>query len=172
MHLHKLEKTKNPNWIQINCSSPPAASSNFLTVMLFQLRLSYVSWCFHDHWAYLIVINFRHILKPFRDFICPRWWPRRCWCTSLPMWVTDFPYVVSLSTCIPFSNDLAKPHDKIFSSGAMSYYFAYLYLIAYIRVIAIAPSVTMTVFINSDLYRQNKVSWLTLAPFHRDPVAS
>ena len=33
----------------------------------------------------------------------------------------------------------------------MSHYFAYLYLTAYIEVIAIAPSVTMIVFINSDL---------------------
>ena len=67
------------------------------------------------------------------------------------MGITDFPYGVSLPTRIPFSNDLAKPHDKSFSSGAMSYYFAYLYLTAYTRVIAIAPSVTMIVFINSDL---------------------
>ena len=67
------------------------------------------------------------------------------------MGITHFPYGVSLPTCIPFSNDLVKPHDKSFSSGPMSYYFAYLYLTAYIRVIAIAPSVTMIVFINSDL---------------------
>ena len=69
IHLQKVEKMKNPNRIQINCLSPFVVSPNFLTV---QLWLSYVSWCFHDHWAYLIVINFRHILTPFRGFICPR----------------------------------------------------------------------------------------------------
>ena len=97
------------------------------------------------------MINFGHILKPFHDFICLHWWRHWCWCTSLPMGITHFPYGVSLPTRIPFSNDLVKPHDKSFSSGVMSYYFAYLYLTAYIRVIAIAPSVTMIVFINSDL---------------------
>ena len=111
MQLHKLKKTKNPKRIQINCLSPLVVSSNFLTV---QLWLSYVSWCFHDHWAYLIVINFRHILKPIRDFINLRWWRRQCWCTSLPMGITDFPYAVSLSTRIPFYNDLAKPHKAFF----------------------------------------------------------
>ena len=67
------------------------------------------------------------------------------------MGINDFPYGVSLSTRIPFSNDLAKPRKKSFSSGVMSHYFAYLYLTAYIEVIAIAPSVTMIVIINSDL---------------------
>ena len=148
IHLHKVEKTKNPNRIQINCSSSFVVSPNFLKLRLW---LSYVSWCFHDRCAYLIVINLRHILKPFRDFECLRWWRPRCWCTFLPMGINDFPYGVSLSTRIPFSNDLAKPRKKSFSSGAMSHYFAYLYLTAYIEVIAIAPSVTMIVIINSDL---------------------
>ena len=154
IHLHKVEKTKNPNRIQINCSSSFVVSPNFLKVRLW---LSYVSWCFHDRWAYLIVINFRHILKPFRDFECLRWWRPRCWCTFLPMGINDFPYGVSLSTRIPFSNDLAKPRKKSFSSGAMSHYFAYLYLTAYIEVIAVAPSVTMIVFINSDCQSKREI---------------
>ena len=65
------------------------------------------------------------------------------------MGITDFPYGVSLSTRIPFSNDLAKPHKRSFSSGVMNHCFAYLYHTAYIEVIAIAPSLTMIVFMNS-----------------------
>ena len=103
IHLHKLKKTKNPNWIQTNYSSPLVASSNFLAVMLFQLRLSYVSWCFRNHWTYLIVINFMHMLITFRDFICLRWWCRRCWCTPLLIGITFIPYAASypiiISSC-------------------------------------------------------------------------
>ena len=103
IHLHKLKKTKNSNWIQTNYSSPLVASSNFLLIMLFQLRLSYVSWCFRNHWIYLIVINFTHMLITFCDFICLRWWCRRCWCTPLPIGITFIPYAASypiiISSC-------------------------------------------------------------------------
>ena len=95
IHLHELKKTKNPNWIQTNYSSPLVASSNFLLVMLFQLWLSYVSWCFRNYWIYLIVINFTHMLKPLRDFTCLRSRCRRCWCTLLPTGITCFPYAAS-----------------------------------------------------------------------------
>jgi len=81
IHLHKVGKTKNPNRIQINCSSPLVVSSNFLTV---QPWLSYayiktISWFYistlvtspmlvyipadGDHWFPLccVIIN-SHIL--------------------------------------------------------------------------------------------------------------
>ena len=105
IHLHKLKKTKNPNWIQTNYLSPLVASSNFLTVMLFELWLSYVSWCFRNHWIYLIVINFMHMLKSFRNFMCLRCWCCWCWCTPLPIGITCFPctasYPIIISSCTP-----------------------------------------------------------------------